>query len=212
MKNVSSIAFRSILEHVYTGKMSHIRDPIAVLNAAKFLQMKHAAQYVANILNHEPYKNEALKDFHKRRSDAMAKYFLRSSLFVDVAFVLDNTVVPAHKHVLVSRCPMMAGMFRNNSFRESIMENVDFRDTSLESFLGVLEYLYMGDLREHTDDVHGSLQLANFLCLPQLVTFCESEIVHRLEEMSKVGMIFKGRAFSYLQVCPGNDGTFCWNS
>ena len=60
---------------------------------------------------------------------------------------------------------------------------MDFRNTNLESFLAVLEYLYTGDCKYY-GDLHGTLQLANFLCLPRLVALCEEEIVKYITELN----------------------------
>ena len=60
---------------------------------------------------------------------------------------------------------------------------MDFHDTSYDSFIAVLEYLYTGTCEKY-NDLHGTLQLANFLCLPRLVALCESEIVNYIKEVT----------------------------
>ena len=59
---------------------------------------------------------------------------------------------------------------------------IDFRDTNLESFRAVLEYLYTGVCTD-IPDMHGTLQLANFLCLRHLVAVCEDRIAKRVSQI-----------------------------
>lgn len=47
----------------------------------------------------------------------------------------------------------------------------------------MLEYLYTGTCEKY-NDLHGTLQLANFLCLPRLVALCELEIVNYIKEIA----------------------------
>ena len=65
-----------------------------------------------------------------------------------------------------------------------ILFKVDFSDTNVESFRSVLEYLYTGECRDVTD-LHGTLQLANFLCLRHLVMICEDKITKHITEMKE---------------------------
>ena len=52
----------------------------------------------------------------------------------------------------------------------------------MESFLGVLEYIYTGNCSAvHMCDAFGILKLANFLCLPRLVAICEQFIIKDTE-------------------------------
>ena len=61
---------------------------------------------------------------------------------------------------------------------------MDFRETNLESFQSILEYLYTGECQE-ISDLHGTLQLANFLCLRHLVSLCEDRIAKHIVKMKE---------------------------
>ena len=52
----------------------------------------------------------------------------------------------------------------------------------MESFRAVLEYLYTGECTD-IPDMHGTLQLANFLCLHHLVALCEERISKHISQM-----------------------------
>ena len=59
---------------------------------------------------------------------------------------------------------------------------MEFKDTNFDAFLKVLEYLYTGQCPVLTvDDIIGVLALANFFCLPRLVSLCEQLIVKELQ-------------------------------
>ncbi|XP_057307945.1 rho-related BTB domain-containing protein 1-like isoform X1 [Hydractinia symbiolongicarpus] len=175
--------FKCILEFIYTGQISGNHNPMHLIQTTIYLQMDLVSKYISNTLNQDSAANSELLNqvFIKRHLNVYQHLFKRS-LYADVAFLVDNTIVPAHKQILVSACPVMAGMFRNDCFKESMTKNVDFQNTNLESFLAMLEYLYTGECH-HYGDLHGTLQLANFLCLPRLVALCEKEIVNYITEM-----------------------------
>ena len=74
----------------------------------------------------------------------------------------------------------------------------------MESFLGVLEYIYTGGCSAlHIGDATGILKLANFLCLPRLVAICEQYIIKDTEASLEcspdmvMGNIF-GKSLSFL--------------
>ena len=45
--------------------------------------------------------------------------FEKQLVFADVWFDLEDNIIPAHKAILVSRCPMMAAMFQEGHFEEA---------------------------------------------------------------------------------------------
>ena len=59
---------------------------------------------------------------------------------------------------------------------------VEFKDTSCDSFLKVLEYLYTGQCPSLcVDDIIDVMALANFFCLTRLVALCEQLIIKELQ-------------------------------
>jgi len=183
LKDISATDFRSALEFIYTGKIKQIQDPLRLLSVANYLSLPLLAEYVKNILNGENFMNfEVQKQLKQRKVRRYVNYFFKKEYFADICFLVEDSVIPSHKCLLISQCSMMKGMFRKGTFKESITQNVDFQDTTLESFLALLEYLYTGSCKYY-GDLHGTLQLANFLCLPRLIALCEEEIVKYIKDM-----------------------------
>ena len=187
VKNVSALNFRLILEYLYTGKIHLVDDPVDLLNAATYLQVESVVKYAANLVGKNFVMNLELEaELKHHTASKLYELFFRQHQYSDVLFQVDNELIPAHRPVLVARSDMMEAMFRNRNFRESGAARVDFNDTSLDSFLNMLEYLYTGKCRYLIQsDIHGTLQLANFLCLSRLVAMCELALVEQIESLEK---------------------------
>eukprot|EP00794_Sanderia_malayensis_P005407 gene5407-6083_t len=180
---VTSNFFKMLIEFIYTGAISDLEDPMDAITMATFIQISSMSEYIRNVVNDSEYENIDLN--HDLRIHFVAdvyRHFFNKPLYSDVIFMVDNTEVPAHKALLIPHCPVMAGMFRNGHFRESGTEKINFNDTNLQSFIGVLEYIYTGNCSVvHMVDATGILKLANFLCLPRLVCICEQYIIKETE-------------------------------
>ena len=125
VKNVSANDFKSIMIFLYSGKISYIENPVQFLQTVTYLQMDLLQNYVSNMLSGDLFLNiEIQKELHLRRCTRLYNLFYKSPQYADVAFLVDSAIVPAHKQVLVTRSPMMAGMFRHDSFKESLTRNV----------------------------------------------------------------------------------------
>ncbi|PIK55469.1 putative rho-related BTB domain-containing protein 1 [Apostichopus japonicus] len=82
---------------------------------------------------------------------------------------------------------MLGGHFRESSYNEVELEG--FRE---DIFCHLLEYLYTDECPSLNswEDILSLIELANFLCLPQLVAICEDILVADLKrELDKTGEI-----------------------
>ncbi|XP_048876819.1 rho-related BTB domain-containing protein 3 [Brienomyrus brachyistius] len=66
---------------------------------------------------------------------------LNSPLCSDVIFMVQGSVLPAHRAVLVARCDVMAAMF-SGKYAEARSRVVPIHGVSSDTFLSFLEYLY----------------------------------------------------------------------
>ncbi|KAK7143254.1 hypothetical protein R3I93_014419 [Phoxinus phoxinus] len=64
-----------------------------------------------------------------------------SPLYSDVIFMVQGSVLPAHRAVLVARCDVMAAMF-SGKYAEARSRVVPIHGVSSDTFLAFLEYLY----------------------------------------------------------------------
>ena len=120
VSEVNSLAFKKMLQFLYTGEVTLPFDESELFNLATYLQVSSLAGYCQNLLNGEVYQNiEVCKESRRHMIAEMYKLFYNRSFYSDVTFTVDDTQVPAHKAVLVAHCQMMAAMFKNGHFRES---------------------------------------------------------------------------------------------
>ncbi|XP_057307946.1 rho-related BTB domain-containing protein 2-like isoform X2 [Hydractinia symbiolongicarpus] len=178
IKEASIKEMRQILEFYYTGEIQSLDNCHRLLAVANFFQLGTMFQYVLGIVTGQFID---MTDVLSVKVLHTGQKLLNNISFSDVTFNIKGHLVPVHKVILARRSKMFGSMFDGN-FVEGRFEEVDFQNTNLESFLAMLEYLYTGECH-HYGDLHGTLQLANFLCLPRLVALCEKEIVNYITEM-----------------------------
>ena len=123
VKNVDSYNFRLVLEYLYTGNIASISDSMQLFNVASFLQENSVLNYLSNFANNQDLSSTVLTKFIDAKIET-SQTLLQQSFYADVAFVIEGSIIPAHKHVLVSQCAMMAAMFKQGVFKESLMEQV----------------------------------------------------------------------------------------
>ncbi|KAJ7392409.1 Rho- BTB domain-containing protein 1 [Desmophyllum pertusum] len=150
--------------------------------AARNLQLVSLVDYVANIVNNTEYMNTEVHSRMVREMTSCAKKLVNSQMFSDIVFQIEGRIVMAHKAFLVAQCEMMEAMFMTGHFKESGVQVVEFKDTSCDAFLKVLEYLYTGQCPSLcVDDIIDVMALANFFCLTRLVALCEQLIIKELQ-------------------------------
>uniref|UniRef100_A0A7E4UTZ6 BTB domain-containing protein n=1 Tax=Panagrellus redivivus TaxID=6233 RepID=A0A7E4UTZ6_PANRE len=65
--------------------------------------------------------------------------------FSDVTIVVDGTELPAHRMILSQRCPYFKTMFAS-SMIESTSERIELRETPINGFKSVLQWIYAGEI------------------------------------------------------------------
>ncbi|KAM8940121.1 rho-related BTB domain-containing protein 2-like [Pelodytes ibericus] len=192
---------RAVLEYLYTGHLDQSRtDLMQVATIAEALEVFDLRMMVSNILNKEAFMNQEItKAFHVRRANRI-KECLSRGLFSDVAFIVDNGSVPAHKPLLIANCDWMVAMFRG-AFRESFMHEVTLPGTSSACLGAVLHYLYLAQFCPQPGlDVMELLMLSNRLCLPHLQALTEQYVVDELLASYVHGVDIDGQVLLYLEI------------
>lgn len=191
-KRVSHAVFARVLEFFYTG-IATIRDKLDgvqdLLAAAELFGLEHLATICRNVMDDSEFLNPSIGTWLNDEAGAVAKQlFLNRPLFSDVAFEVEGKRIHAHKAILMGRCKVLAAMF-SGLFVEDSLETIPIGDTSLESFLAFLEFLYTdhSPICESGDSV-GILILANRFGLPRLVTLCELYITKEVETATSDGI------------------------
>lgn len=191
--------FVQILEFLYTGEVRISKDSEhaevnELLNAAKKLEVVKLIDIceklldVKDALNHSKEMAEiSLLPKHTVVND----FFLDDNLAVysDVTFLIEGTLVFAHKAVLVARSPVLAALL-SDKFADGKSTQVALPGVNCRSFLAVLEYLYTDNCTSlgkiPAEDV---LVLADFFCLTHLVQICEVQMYGELLNMTKKDLL-----------------------
>lgn len=107
-------ALNSVLQFLYSGSMlSNITSDIHT--AAKFLNTT-----IVNCTRSEDVCPDSFILWKTIVVENMRNLLFEKRLeFADIFFDLEDSVIPAHKAILMSRCPMMAAMFQEGHFEEA---------------------------------------------------------------------------------------------
>ncbi|XP_044285504.1 rho-related BTB domain-containing protein 2-like [Varanus komodoensis] len=193
--------FRAVLEYLYTGHLEQPRaDLMQVAAIAELLEVFDLRMMVANTLNKESFMNrEITKAFHVRRANRI-KECLSKGTFADVAFVVDDGSVLAHKPLLLAGCDFMVAMF-GGAFRESCATEVPLPGTNRACLRAVLEFLYTGLFVPRPDlDAMELLVLTNRLCLSRLQALTEQYAVDELVHASLQQVEIDAQVILYLEM------------
>ena len=109
-------ALNNLLHFLYSGSVPTCSISSEIVEAAKCLN----TTITKSILNEQ---NEATSCFVSWKmtiaQNMWELLFQKQLVFADIWFDLEDDVIPAHKAILVSRCPMMAAMFQEGHFEEA---------------------------------------------------------------------------------------------
>lgn len=114
---VSGKAFQHVLEFLYTGSPNIPSDAdeslyTKVISLSHRLRIPWLGQICENITNGESYLNPSLVAIlHEERSKIVKENFVNQPHFSDVKFHVKNSVLYAHRAVLMARSEVMAAMF-----------------------------------------------------------------------------------------------------
>ncbi|KAL3863635.1 hypothetical protein ACJMK2_005385 [Sinanodonta woodiana] len=182
-------AFQFVLEYLYTACVEEDSDCLEeAKHAAEIMNLNDLMLMIVNLQSKEKFLNVELeKKFRETRCRKLRELALKKNLLTDIVFQLDDGQVSAHKPLLMGRCEMMSAMFSAN-FREASVKVIPFLGINCASFNALKEYLYTGELpRSAVEDCMDMIELANCLCLPQLVKLMEVYIKDDLLEAEKKG-------------------------
>lgn len=92
-------------------------------------------------------------------------------------------MIPAHKAILIARCPYFRGMFQSGMI-ESGKDEVDIpEETTEKAFLQLMEYLYCDEIRELDGETAMEVYaLANRYALDHLQNYCMTVICDSVDE------------------------------
>lgn len=190
--------FVKILEFLYTGevrisKNSEHEEIDKLLNVAKKLEvvkLVDICEYLLDVkdtLNHSEMTEMSLLPKHTVVKD----FFLddNMALYSDVTFIIEGTLVFAHKAVLVARSPVFAALL-SDKFADGRSPQVALPGVDYRTFLAVLEYLYTDNCTSLGNiPVEDVLVLADCLCLTRLVQICEVQMHKGLLNMTKKDLL-----------------------
>jgi len=98
---------------------------------------------------------------------------VNASQYSDLSFVVNGVHIRAHKVILAARCPYFQRMFEGR-FKERNQASFNVDDTSTESFLALLEFLYTGEESVvHHENVVELLSLSDRFMVEDLKQLCE---------------------------------------
>lgn len=132
--SVSGKAFQHVLEFLYTGSPNFSSDTdesllTKVMSLSHRLRIPWLGQICENMTNGESYLNPSMVTIlHEERSKIMKENFINKPHFSDVIFHVQNTVLYAHRAVLMARSEVMAAMF-GGGFSEKDSLEVGLKDT-----------------------------------------------------------------------------------
>lgn len=115
--SVSGKAFQHVIEFLYTSSPNIPLDSdeslyTKVISLSHRLRIPWLGQICENITNGETYLNPSMVAIlHEERNKIVKGFFLNQQHFSDVILHVKNTVLYAHRVVLMARSEVMAAMF-----------------------------------------------------------------------------------------------------
>lgn len=121
-------AFQNILNFFYSGHLHASLCTEELLNIAEYLQLNTLMCYIDNSINNSSYSSTDVCPHLAHRVVTGGKALVNQKCMSDVSFILDGKTVHAHKIFLVSQCEMLAAMFMQGHFKESVHQLVSNDD------------------------------------------------------------------------------------
>lgn len=188
-ESITKGIFAEVLSFLYTGSPSVTDDKdknfiTEIQDAAKKFQLTWLIDTCTNILSGDSFLNPSIGTWLNDNTGQTAKnLFLNKPFLADVKFCVEGTIVYGHKLILKSRSEVMAAML-GGAFRESDLDTeIEIKDTTLQSFLALLEYLYTDHAPIEEGDSVEIMVLADRFCLPRLVTMCELYTTKKVDSL-----------------------------
>eukprot|EP01113_Clastostelium_recurvatum_P017139 TRINITY_DN2004_c0_g1_i1.p1 TRINITY_DN2004_c0_g1~~TRINITY_DN2004_c0_g1_i1.p1 ORF type:complete len:614 (+),score=151.93 TRINITY_DN2004_c0_g1_i1:176-1843(+) len=170
--------FRRVLNFLYTGgaPIANKKDMIPeTAAAARLFELDFLVSVCNNIMDDSAELNPSIGTYLNDQCGDVARLaFFKKDLLSDVKFLVGDTLIPAHKAIMISRCsyfePLLSGAFREG---RSEGEPIIISDTDSDTFLAALQYIYTDHAPIEDSDMGELIVLANRLGLTRLITLCE---------------------------------------
>jgi protein-L-isoaspartate(D-aspartate) O-methyltransferase len=186
-------AFLSMLNFVYTGSFTAAQEYWKeILDIATNYQFENLAALVTAKINNEPVPT--VSSF----GEEISKY-VGNEEYSDIKFSVEDSLVPAHKLVLVSQSDHFRRMFAG-SFKESHDGVIKIFDCTAAMFMKVLEFIYSGNCAITEADCFGILEQANFFQLTRLIAMCEIFWYDQINIENAACVLDFGNHFNALQL------------
>lgn len=184
LTSISEVRISKNSEHEEIDKLLNVAKKLEVV---KLVDICEYLLDVKDALNHSEVTEMSLLPKHTVVKD----FFLddNMALYSDVTFIIEGTLVFAHKAVLVARSPVFAALL-SDKFADGRSPQVALPGVDYRTFLAVLEYLYTDNCTSLGNiPVEDVLVLADCLCLTRLVQICEVQMHKGLLNMTKKDLL-----------------------
>ncbi|XP_052256047.1 rho-related protein racA-like [Dreissena polymorpha] len=218
--DISAKTFVRVLEFLYTG-LPHFPDAseaseeeIKELDrVAAIFKLSYLQTICQNMLTEQEFLNPSIGTYLSNETGArMKELFFNQAEGADVMFDIEGSKVYAHKCVLTARCEVMAAMFGGH-FMESFSKNlteIRIPNTTKETFVAFLEYLYTDHSPIEDSDAVGIMVLADEYGQKRLVNLCELYITKEVDrsvskrieksEIDVIGILLTSQTFNAAQL------------
>lgn len=105
----------------------------------------------------------------------------------DVALVMENRKLSAHKVILAATIPYFRGMFTLD-LMEANMKEINIEEMNYETVDALLSFAYTGELRISTSNVQSLMMGANFFQMLEVVQHCADFLMTRLHPSNAISI------------------------
>lgn len=217
--DISAKTFVRVLEFLYSG-VPRFPDPDDVNEedirelerVSGIFKLTHLQTICTNIVSEQEFLNPSIGTYLNDEMGARLKdFFLNQPETADVVFNVEGTYIYAHKCVLIARCDVMSAMFSGNFVEaKNNRTEIHIPNTTAETFLAFLEYLYSDHSPIEENDAVAILVLADEYGQRRLMNLCELYITKEVDrsvtkqieksEIDVIGLLLTSQAYNATQL------------
>ncbi|XP_052774925.1 rho-related protein racA-like [Mya arenaria] len=218
-EDILAKTFIRVLEFLYSG-VPRFPDPDEVSEdeikdlerVAKIFRLSYLETICNNLLTEQEFLNPSIGTFLNDETGArMKQLFFNNADGADVVFNVGGSHIYANKCVLSTRCDVMAAMFSGNFVEsKSNMTEIHIPNTTEETFLAFLEYLYTDHSPIEDSDAVVIIVLADEYGQRRLINLCELYITKEIDrsvtkqiersEIDVIGLLLTSQAYNASQI------------
>uniref|UniRef100_A0A1I7V546 BTB domain-containing protein n=1 Tax=Caenorhabditis tropicalis TaxID=1561998 RepID=A0A1I7V546_9PELO len=131
-------------------------------------------------------KIEILNEMYKKSYTIFNELRSKCQL-CDVALVVENKKLSAHKVILAATIPYFRGMFTLD-LMEANMKEIIIEEMDYETVNALLSFAYTGELRISTKNVQSTMMGANFFQMLEVVHYCANFLMTRLHPSNAISI------------------------